>query len=243
MWNSSTKAGLFLLIFSICFLHNEQGICAKNTLPKKVVIDSTKVDVRKPSEEIQKEILNNSDYKYDRIGPAPKTMWERFKEWFWRKVGDLFDSDGGSLGFKIFEWVLLAGAIVLIVFLLLKNDVRNLFYGKSASVPIDFSEFEEDIHKINFEELIAEALSKKDFRKAIRLHFLKLLKELSDSNLILWRMDKTNNDYSIELLNSKYDSKFKELAHLYEYVWYGDFPLDENNFKNTVSKFKEFTLH
>ena len=36
----------------------------------------------------------------------------------------------------------------LIILLLLKNNVRALFYGKSAAVPIDFKEFEEDINKI-----------------------------------------------------------------------------------------------
>jgi hypothetical protein len=109
-------------------------------------------------------------------------------------------------------------------------------------VQIDFSEFEEDIHKINFDKLIEEATSKKDFRKAIRLHFLKLLKDLTDNNLITWQIDKTNNDYSIELANNKYSSKFKELALLYEYIWYGDFPLDETNFISTILKFKEFKI-
>jgi hypothetical protein len=90
--------------------------------------------------------------------------------------------------------------------------------------------------------LIEDALSKKDYRKAVRLHFLKLLKQLTDNNLIKWQIDKTNNDYSMELANSKYNSKFNELSLMYEYIWYGDFSLDETNFKGTISKFKEFHL-
>ncbi|MGZ4059834.1 MAG: hypothetical protein ACXVPU_12435, partial [Bacteroidia bacterium] len=184
----------------------------------------------------------NTDYKYDRVGPAPKSVWERFTEWFWRTIEKIFSTKGGKIGFNIFKFILIIAVIVIIIFLLLKNDVRALFYGKSASVQIDFSEFEENIHTINFDVLIDEAISKKDFRKAVRLHFLKLLKELTDNNLIKWQIDKTNNDYSIELANSKYSSQFKELALLYEYIWYGDFQLDESNFKATISKFKDFRI-
>ncbi|OFY86916.1 MAG: hypothetical protein A3F72_00750 [Bacteroidetes bacterium RIFCSPLOWO2_12_FULL_35_15] len=245
MWNSSIKILiLFLLIFLWSFLHSTTVYCTNDTLKEKIKIsyDSSKVEIRSVPLQQQNDLLHNADYKYDRVGPEPKTLWERIKEWFWRKVFELFDSKGGALGLQIFEYLLIIAAIVLIILLLLKNNIRALFYGKSASVPIDFKEFEEDIHKINFNELIEEALSKKDFRRAVRLHFLKLLKELSDKNLIAWKIDKTNNDYSIELSNSKYSEHFKDLAILYEYIWYGDFQLDESNFITTISKFKDFKL-
>jgi hypothetical protein len=42
-----------------------------------------------------------------RVGPAPKTPWERFKEWFWRMVDDLFDSNGGKIGLGILQYLLI----------------------------------------------------------------------------------------------------------------------------------------
>jgi hypothetical protein len=230
----------------LCSLvHSPIAYAANDSIKKDSVIlvyDSTKIAIRKPDATTQKELLENSDYKYDRVGPAPKSDWDRFVEWFWRTVDKIFDTEGGKIGFSIFQYVLIIAVVVIIVFLVLKNNIRALFYGKSASVPIDFKEFEEDIHNINFDELIADAISKKDFRKAVRLHFLKLLKELTDKNLIKWQIDKTNNDYSIELRSSKFNSKFNELALLYEYVWYGDFQLDETNFMATIAKFNEFKV-
>ena len=229
---------IFLLLYGLLYGSNVYCI---NNHPKGnniVFFDSAKTEVREPGVKKQQELLNNSDYKYDRIGPAPKTIWERFKDWFWRKIDELFSSNGGHIGLRILEYILIAAAIVIIIVLLSKNNIRALFYGKSAAVTIDFNEFEEDIHKINFSELIAAALSEKDFRRAVRLHFLKLLKELTDKNLIAWKIDKTNNDYSIELANSIYSEHFRELAISYEYIWYGNFPLDETNFKNTIEKFK-----
>lgn len=246
MFSNSTKLFLFSFLITLCFvLQSSTSLSANDSIKKAeihLVNDSSKVQVRQMNPEEQKKLLDNSDYKYDRIGPAPKTWWDRFKEWFWRSIAEMFSSGGGAVALSILPYIIIITVIVVIIVLLLKNDIRSVFYGKSASVNIDFKEFEEDIHKINFDELIADAVSKNDYRKAVRLHFLKLLKELTDKNLIKWQIDKTNNDYSIELAKSKYNSKFKELALMYEYVWYGDFHLDETNFKSTIEKFREFKV-
>jgi hypothetical protein len=244
MWNSNIKLFYCITLFLCSLLHSTSAYSAKDSSKTLITIplDTAKIVVRKLNAEEQKKLLENPDYKYDRVGPAAKTPWERFKEWFWRTIDELFDSDSGKIGWTIFQWALIIAVIVILVFLLLKNDIRALFYGKSATVQIDFKEFEEDIHKINFDEYIEDAIAKKDFRKAVRLHFLKLLKELTDNNLIKWQIDKTNSDYSIELASSKYNSKFNELSLMYEYIWYGDFQLDETNFIGTISKFKEFKV-
>lgn len=237
----SHNYAIILLLLGVLYCSNTY--CQTNpTKIKTITFDSSKFEVREPSAINQSQLLNNNDYKYDRVGPAPKTLWERFKDWFWGKVNELFNSKSGAIGFRIFKYMLVAAAIILMIILLLKNNVRALFYGKSAQLPIDFKEFEEDIHTINFNELINEALSEKDFRRAVRLHFLKLLKELTDKNFITWKIDKTNKDYSIELSNSKYNDHFQELATTYEYIWYGNFEMDEINFKTTIEKFKLFDI-
>ena len=238
-----TYCCFIILLCSLLYSPNTYCVIYSSATKNVLVYDSSKIDVRKPDPQTQKKLLENSDYKYDRIGPQPKSLWDRFVEWFWRTIDKLFNTKGGQIGLSIFQYALIIAVIVIIILLLLKNNIRALFYGKSASVSIDFKEFEENIHKINFDELIADAISKKDFRKAVRLHFLKLLKELTDNDLIKWQIDKTNSDYSIELVNSRYSSKFQELALLYEYIWYGDFQLDETNFISTISKFKEFKVN
>lgn len=231
-----------VLLFSI--LKSNTVLALNDSTKTKVVLayDTSKINVRQPNPVEQEKLLENSDYKYDRIGPAPKTWWDRFKEWFWRLIQKLFTTEGGQVGLTIFQYALIAAVVIIIILLVIKNDIRAVFYGKSASVVIDFKEFEEDIHKINFDEMIADAIQRNDYRKAVRLHFLKLLKELTDNNLITWQIDKTNNDYSMELSNSKFSKQFQELALMYEYIWYGDFQLDETNFKNTISKFKDFKV-
>lgn len=241
MFNYITKyACLIFLFLSATIFADTTSIASKKI--QEVKFDNSITNVRKLSNEKQQELLQNSDYKYGRKGPAPKTWWERFKEWFWRIVDEVFNSDGGNVGLNILKFILIGAVVALLIYLLVKNNIRALFYGTSAAVKIDFAELEEDIHKIDFNKLIAEAIAKKDFRKAVRLHFLKLLKELTDKNLINWKIDKTNHDYFIELTNTKFYNQFKELALTYEYVWYGDFSIDETNFKTTVSKFNSFKV-
>ena len=244
MLNSSIRSVLLLCMLVCIYPQSSMavGAAVQKEGAKIFANDSSRVEVRKLDPQTQKELLEDSDYQYDRVGPAPKTLWERIKEWFWRTIEKIFSSNGGQIGLSIFQYILIIAVIIIIVLLVLKNDIRAVFYGKSASVPIDFKEFDEDIHKINFDDLIADAISKKDFRKAVRLHFLKLLKELTDNNLIIWQIDKTNNDYSMELSNSRYSIKFKELAYMYEYVWYGDMKMEEDDFKTTIAKFREFNL-
>jgi hypothetical protein len=241
---SSIKRYRFIILFLLCLLRSTAFYCTNDSLQKShIVFDSSKVQVRQPDPVKQKELLESSEYKYDRVGPAPKGLWDRFVEWFWRTIEKIFSTEGGKVGLSIFQYILIIAVIVIIILLVLKNDIRAVFYGKSAAVPIDFKEFEEDIHKINFDELIATAIAMKDYRKAVRLHFLKLLKELTDNDLISWQIDKTNNDYSMELRSSKYSKSFSELALMYEYIWYGDFHLDENNFNSTISKFRAFKVN
>src|ERR1035437_8580235 len=113
MLNSSIKFFIFfIIIFLSSFLYGPNAYCANDSLKAKIKIsyDSSKVEVRSLSTEQQNELLKNSDYKYDRVGPVPKTLWERIKEWFWRKVFELFDSKGGALGLQIFEYLLIIAA-------------------------------------------------------------------------------------------------------------------------------------
>lgn len=241
MWISYIK-GYLLLTFFIFHLHFAKALntdSAKADIP--IVIDSSSIQIRQPDTETQNDLLNNPDYKYDRKVPSPD-WWDRFNQWLHSRLNEITTSKGGRLGIDILYYLFAAAGVIAIILLLLKNNIRGLFYGKSASLAIDFKELDEDIHKINFNELIKAAISENNYRRAVRLHFLKLLKELTDKNQIAWRIDKTNNDYFVELSNSAYGNNFKELAFLYEHIWYGNFELNENDFNTVLTKFNSLKV-
>ena len=72
---------------------------------------------------------------------------------------------------------------------------------------------------------LAEAEAAGNYRLALRLGYLQLLKLLSDQNLIRWQPDKTNHAYLAELPGEHLRAPFRELTRQFEYVWYGELPL------------------
>jgi hypothetical protein len=231
MLSSSFKKPAFLL--PLLILQVLQSRAAS------IVYDTSKVVMRSPSTDQIKEVVEDSKYVYDRVPPSNEIS-DGILAWLVELFSNITKS--GFLGFSTVTIILASAALVLIIILLSRNDVRGMLSGKTAKQAISFTELEEDIHTIDFDKLITEAISRKDFRKAIRLHFLKLLKELSDKNIIQWKIDKTNNDYAIELAQSRYRESFSELATLYEYFWYGDFHTTEEHFREAIVKFNSFRL-
>ena len=93
---------------------------------------------------------------------------------------------------------------------------------------------------MDFDRLIAEATAARAYRRAVRLLYLKTLKTLAADNLIDWQRDKTNHEYIAELRQPALRSSFAELTFLFEYIWYGDFPVDEGVFDRARSRFTQF---
>ena len=244
MWNSNIKSYILRIFFILCCFHAIVAQAADKTakIEENVRYDSSAITVRKISSAEVDALRNDPDYNYLQENTQPKTTWERFKEWFWSKITELFDSQSGNTSIRIIRYVFLSIVIALIIFLLFKNKTSALFYGKSASSAPDFIETIEDIQELDFDKRIAEEVSKRDFRRAVRLYFLKVIKDLSQQNLINWKQDKTNADYLKELKNSKYQKQFHELVKLYEYVWYGDFKLDELSFQAIIERFNQFKI-
>jgi len=77
-----------------------------------------------------------------------------------------------------------------------------------------------------------------NYRNAIRYLYLDSLKNLSASNKIDWDFQKTNSDYYRELKDPTLKNLFKKVSYLYDYVWYGEFDLNETSFKEAQSEFE-----
>lgn len=208
-----------------------------------VVLDSSSINIKVIPLKVVKELKKNPAYNYMENAAPPQTLWDKFLDWFWKKVEALFGNKAGNLTIQIILYSLSIAALVFIIVLLFKNNARALFYGKSASAKLDFVLSEENIHEIDFDKRIDDEVQKRDFRKAVRFYFLKIIKELHKQSFITWKQDKTNADYLKELNNSQHYHQFKELSKLYEYIWYGDFKLNEPDFMQVIKKFDQFRIN
>ncbi|KIX22325.1 hypothetical protein SY27_00210 [Flavobacterium sp. 316] len=171
------------------------------------------------------------------------TAWERF----WRAIKNFFERlfDFGSLGrsisgleiiMKIIAFIIIGFVIYMIVKVIINKEGQWIFGKKNKKITV--SELvEENIHSINFNEIIKKSKQEKDYRLTIRYYYLWLLKSYSDKELIEWDIEKTNSDYLSELKSQNTKENFKYLSYIYDYSWYGEFEINEPDFLKAETVF------
>jgi hypothetical protein len=212
-----------------------------DSTPAHLVYDSTAIAARSISESTFQRYRNDPDYDYNRTQREPNTLWQRLLRWVNEAFESLFSGAGGEWTLK--QWLeMIVGAAILTAAIIyfIKADVRSLFMKRKLARVSPFADVDEDIHEMDFDALIAAAVDAKQYRRAVRLLYLKGLKVLSDRGAIAWRKDKTNRDYLHDLAESALRSPFADATILFEYVWYGDMPLNDSIFRSIRENLEGF---
>lgn len=140
---------------------------------------------------------------------------------------------------KLFFWAL---ALFFIVFILYRIFLKNSLFAFNKNKSADIAE--DDFISLNelsqYDSLISEAEKKNDFNLATRYLFLKTIKVLSDKEIIHFLPDKTNREYVKEMERHSSTKEFSSLTRSYEYVWYGKFLIDKNQYKVLKQQFIQF---
>jgi len=197
------------------------------------------IDVRLLSDDLLEKYKNDPDFDYEG-GPKEADDWiTKIKNWINQQLAILRSSKTYSTLLDYLYYGLMIAALILIIRGLIKADRRGLLFGKINSNEIKMIESEEDISQINFDELIAAAAERKDYKLAVRYLFLKSLKLLSEKEIIELRNNKTNHQYLSEIKNNRISNAFQIATSRFEWIWYGDFPVDENVMKSSQKDFNE----
>jgi len=222
--------------------------------PAKLKTDSAKIILRHFDAASLKTYKNDKDFNYD-TEKETITWWDRFWNWvwhlwdsFWQWVGDLLRKifGGSSMGHNsamVFKYVIIGIAAFALIYIILKLTGINawhLFKKTPKQAPVPYDESIENIHEISFDQAIEDALATKNYRLAVRLLYLRSLKQLSDHNLINWRIEKTNAAYINEIADAVQRRQFIVVTRQFEYIWYGDFPVDSDSYRKINTIFQEF---
>lgn len=203
--------------------------------------DSSNLDVTYFKDNF-KDNYSGNEFNYSINDTGGINLMQQILRKFFNWMADIFGFDIDFIDYKTLEYIVygLLGIIVLYLLIkfLLENPVSSVF--KTETKAIDgFSFIEENIEKIDFDQLIANALKENNYRLATRYLYLKSLKTLAHNNLIDWHYDKTNSDYLNEIKDLQLKALFKRVSYIYEYVWYGEFPIDEEKFNKNKVDFKQ----
>lgn len=191
------------------------------------------------------QFRNNPDFDYkEAIATAPD-WWVSFKNWistiFIKFFEWLFGVEKAAGAFSVFLQVLPYALLVLLLFILIKFflsvNARAVMHAKKNQAIVALSEEEHIIKNEDIQQLIEKALGQKDYRLAVRYQYLYMLQLMSEKEFIVWELQKTNDDYKLELQKQELVQPFATSTRLYNYFWYGEFPIDETKYKKAEAKF------
>lgn len=167
----------------------------------------------------------NSDFDYEReIARSGKSLWERWDDAVNEFLSKLF---GNSLD-NIEDWKIwvIIGAIVLIAVIAFIIIYKPKIFFRNKKSNINYTATEDNIYGIDFDGEIANAVNKENWREAVRFTYLRLLRLLSDHNLIDWQIFKTPTQYTFEFANTD----FRSITNLFLRVRYGGYEATRNDY-------------
>jgi hypothetical protein len=202
--------------------------------------DSSNIIVRSMDSTKIKAYLKDKDFRYFEDPESTMTLWERLMEWLKRQFLKLTEYDSYNTAWDILIYILIVLAVIAVVFGIYKSEIKGLFFSNKNINRLNVSEVLEDIHSIDYDKMIEEAIAGKKYRYAIRLNYLRSLKFLSDKEIINWKIDKTNREFLKEIKSNIIKSKFEKLTTDFESIWYGGFEIDYSAYTHLQNIYSDF---
>lgn len=198
-----------------------------------------------------KDHYSGSKYNYEGkkiVGETPSGSG-KYEDYKNKKPRIKEDNDSNSFSMNLgpLAWLFYAAlviAVAYLVYILFNEGGSGLFSSKQHQKINNYEDITaENIENANISSLIKNAENSNDYRLAIRFYYLLVLKNLSLNNYIKFEDDKTNAEYLNEINNKPFSDKFAYSSYLYNYIWYGEFSLDANQYNNAKSNFETLLKH
>lgn len=175
-----------------------------------------------------KQRFQGAEFDYDR---APvMSLWERFLLWLQQWWQSLFGTDAPAAVYAVslLLKLLLAATIICLAVWLVRTMLKK---RPVAAVSFADAPLAETLQRTDFASDIEKAKQSGDLRLSIRLYYLWLLNRLDVRERIAYEPEKTNADYMRELSSDEISEDFSYLSYLYNYIWYGAFDPDPEDFE------------
>lgn len=212
---------------------NEDGSLDSYALP-----DSSEITPRSADAEALQKLKSDPALQYKEPPTIAESIWDRFLLWLRQLIASIFESAVTTNWGKLLAYITGIVLVIVLIMMLLKVNAFKVLYSGDGASGFRYNALDENIHEMDFEKLIEEAIAKSDYRGGVRLVFLYALKMLSDKDHIHWNQGKTNHDYLDELKLAELKPGFSDLNYYFEYAWYGNFKINAEMFNHVLDIFK-----
>ncbi len=183
-------------------------------------------------------------YEEDLVKAEPSFL-ERVFNWFLRQLsrflewifGVKYATDILAVILSSLPYIIAGIVLFLLLKFFLKVNLNSILETSKNNPIVSITEEEELIKNKDILKLIQKAISNKNYRMAVRYYYLNILKQLEVKQFIIWELQKTNDDYSKEITQQNIKQSFENLTRLYDFVWYGNFNINEAEFMRVESDF------
>lgn len=167
---------------------------------------------------------SNSDKKYN-ANTTPQKNTPSSNSTNWNP-----DLSGLSWIGWLFLVVLGAAIIGVVVYAIMNSQSSG---GKNVILNTDDLDniAPSEIPLTELQKRLTECLEKGDYRGAVRIYYLFILKDLSHKEWIFWEREKTNMHYLREMSGKAEFDEFNKSISYFEVIWYGKRDIDHEQFK------------
>ncbi|RYE00274.1 MAG: DUF4129 domain-containing protein [Sphingobacteriales bacterium] len=211
------------------------GFSFNDTLDKK---DFDKKAIR---ESDWNEISRNPEFQYEKETEKVKkpeqdtgsNWFRKFIEWLIQALSVFLVSGFG----KIILWGIVALILCWLIFLIFKRRGIHLFArsGKKIKKIDTADETGDDFIPESWQSVIQQAEANGNYRLAVRHSFRHIVHLMQEAKIISSERALANHQILSLLRQSNYHADFRQLLRHYEYIWYGDFAVQEQGYQRIKS--------
>lgn len=237
------KGGLLFIVLQFAFngmAQNDTTYTTLENIPYDSITyfdnvesaDAVTIQQRNIAETTLHQLSKDDAFWYANLAPerpkaaAKKPDWLLFLQQKW--VKSLF-------------WIFIIGGVAAVVIYFFVTGNINLFTKPSKKLNEETeADVAENIFTLNYAAEIEKAENKENFRLAVRLHYLEVLKLLAQQNIISYEADRTDSFYVMQLYNTAYYNSFSILTRQFEFVWYGKMEVRPTLYQHMKTSFDQF---
>lgn len=193
-------------------------------------------EIRSPGNIFIEKYRSEPAFNYTEV--VEDTPWgARFIRWLADFLGGASAKTTAEILGFLFK-ILVGACLFLALYLMIKTGIITPWGQKKKNFKnesVDISLFADSD---KYRKLLEEALKKRDYKSAVRIHYLNMLYLLNEKELIRWEVSKTNASYIREIPPEKREA-FRNLSYVFDCVCYGDFEIKEEVYR----KVRHYFLH